>query len=83
MCKGKENISLEIEVKKNYVVLVFQCDFFKFSFIIKSNDFEGNFESNFAIQCSELYDITKIVQNLYNLSILITPHLMCQANFIF
>ena len=80
MFKGKENISLEIEVKKNYVVL---GDFFKFSFIIKSNDFEGNYESNFAIQCSELYDITKIVQNLYNLSILITPHLMCQANFIF
>ena len=75
--KGKENISLEIEVKKNYALLVFQCDYSKFSFITESNDFEGNYESNFAIQCSELYDIIKIFQNLNNLSILITPLFFC------
>ena len=64
-------------VKIDYAVLVFQCDCSKFSFITESNDFEGNYESNFAIQCSELYDIIKIFQNLNNLSILITPLFFC------
>ena len=55
---------MEIEVKKNYDVLVFQCKFFKFSFITKSHYFEGNYESNFVINFSEWYNITKIEQNL-------------------
>ena len=75
--KGKENISLEIEVKKNYAILVFESDFSKFSFITENNEFDGNYESKFAIKTSELYDITKNYQSLYNYTILITPLIFC------
>jgi hypothetical protein len=73
----KVSKSIDSFSKIYYALLVFQCDYSKFSFITESNDFEGNYESNFAIQCSELYDIIKIFQNLNNLSILITPLFFC------
>ena len=75
--KGKENISLEIEVKKNFAILVFECDYSKFSFITENNEFDGNYESKFAIRTVELYDITKNYHSLINYNILITPILFC------
>ena len=75
--KGKENISLEIEVKKNLATLIFESDFSKFIFNTENNEFDGNYESKFAISSSELLDIIKNNQSLFNCTILITPIFFC------
>ena len=57
--------------------LIFESDFSKFIFNTENNEFDGNYESKFAISSSELLDIIKNNQSLFNCTILITPIFFC------